>query len=570
MGAINCSSEAPTVEKRFAYDTFGRNHQVTEIMPTGTFVSRTEFDSLGRASVVHYPQDGSGIHLSLRNQYNDYGFLEQVEDADTAQIYQRIHDMNRRGQMVSMTQGDVISTEYLYTDDGLLSDVMVDRGAAFNVHTLQYEYDRLNNIDLRIYDYSNNTSSVDDKIRAGLMSYNRYQYDDLNRMNAHEFKALSSSNTVVDTLHDYRYDALGNLESKHDIASYRYNNESNPYQLTAIHGINDSGNFSLEYDASGNVLGDGRRTFLYTSFDKVRRIQKDQTVTTFHYGPERSRWRRMDTRIEDGGTNHYDTTYIGKAYEKIVRTGAKGDLIEYKFFIPGGIVTKRDNGAADEVHYLHLDHQGSTLAVTNTQGEVLQRNDYTPFGEQIRLAATGPLTNIITNRLYTGHEQVDGLDIIHMNGRIYDARWGRFLQADPFVQTPTDSQSYNRYAYVRNNPLNYTDPSGYFLVGLIKGVRNFVKKYWRQIAAIAIAVYLPGALKFSSEFWATTVAGFVSGAVSSGSLKGAVTGAFTAVVFHGVDNQFAGEAHKIWKRRSSSQNFSACSHGRSHVSIARR
>jgi RHS repeat-associated protein len=57
---------------------------------------------------------------------------------------------------------------------------------------------------------------------------------------------------------------------------------------------------------------------------------------------------------------------------------------------------------------------------------------------------------------------VDGVGIIHMNGRIYDPKLGRFLQADPFIQAPYDTQSLNRYSYVRNNPLNATDPSGYF------------------------------------------------------------------------------------------------------------
>jgi hypothetical protein len=50
-----------------------------------------------------------------------------------------------------------------------------------------------------------------------------------------------------------------------------------------------------------------------------------------------------------------------------------------------------------------------------------------------------------------------------MNGRIYDPQLGRMLQADPFIQAPGNTQSYNRYSYVMNNPLGYTDPSGYFL-----------------------------------------------------------------------------------------------------------
>ena len=69
--------------------------------------------------------------------------------------------------------------------------------------------------------------------------------------------------------------------------------------------------------------------------------------------------------------------------------------------------------------------------------------------------------NDITNRGYTGHEMVDAVGIIHMNGRIYDAKLARFLRADPFIQAPYNTQSLNRYSYVWNNPLNATDPSGY-------------------------------------------------------------------------------------------------------------
>ncbi len=52
------------------------------------------------------------------------------------------------------------------------------------------------------------------------------------------------------------------------------------------------------------------------------------------------------------------------------------------------------------------------------------------------------------------------MGLIHMNGRVMDSVTGRFLSADPFVQFPFDSQSFNRYSYVRNNPLSATDPSG--------------------------------------------------------------------------------------------------------------
>ena len=70
-------------------------------------------------------------------------------------------------------------------------------------------------------------------------------------------------------------------------------------------------------------------------------------------------------------------------------------------------------------------------------------------------------TDSITSRGFTGHEMLDEVGIIHMNGRIYDAKLGRFLQADPIIQDPFDTQSLNRYSYTGNNPLNAIDRSGF-------------------------------------------------------------------------------------------------------------
>ncbi len=65
-----------------------------------------------------------------------------------------------------------------------------------------------------------------------------------------------------------------------------------------------------------------------------------------------------------------------------------------------------------------------------------------------------------------------------MNGRIYDPTIGRFLSADPLIQAPGNLQSFNRYTYVMNNPLGYTDPSGY----------SWVSKKWKQIRRVAVTI----------------------------------------------------------------------------------
>ena len=65
------------------------------------------------------------------------------------------------------------------------------------------------------------------------------------------------------------------------------------------------------------------------------------------------------------------------------------------------------------------------------------------------------------DRAYSGHEMPDASGLINMNGRVYDPALARFLSPDPFIQNPNSAQSYNRYSYCSNNPLKYTDPSGY-------------------------------------------------------------------------------------------------------------
>jgi len=125
-----------------------------------------------------------------------------------------------------------------------------------------------------------------------------------------------------------------------------------------------------------------------------------------------------------------------------------------------------------------------------------------------------------------------------MNGRIYDPTLGRFLQADPHIQAPSNSQSYNRYSYVLNNPLSYTDPSGYFFSKL--------KKFAGLIVGAILIVATNGAASpFVTSFWGATglgaIVGGVGAAVNGGNiLKGALTGAFSAAAFYGVGTAFAG------------------------------
>ena len=130
-----------------------------------------------------------------------------------------------------------------------------------------------------------------------------------------------------------------------------------------------------------------------------------------------------------------------------------------------------------EMYYIHTDYQGSWLAITDAAGSLKNKYSYDAWGRPRNantwqldiIGTTNPVGNLMAmqprfDRGYTGHEMVCGFGLINMNGRLYDPYLQRFLSPDPVVQNPYNSQNYNRYSYVLNNPLKYTDPSGYYSI----------------------------------------------------------------------------------------------------------
>ncbi|MCF1459083.1 MAG: hypothetical protein LPH21_16540 [Shewanella sp.] len=293
----------------------------------------------------------------------------------------------------------------------------------------------------------------------------------------------------------------------------------------------------------------------YNSDDKVTRITRGNEQTRFKYDAGQQRYERYDVKVEGGVTTYLTTQYIA-GYEKVTRTGGnKPTLTEQKLYVGNLVITKRSNNTQDE-YYLHKDHQGSTTTITNQHGNVVQQFTYDPWGKQTAAYSHSMLNDYIApaaSKGYTGHEGVDHLNIIHMNGRIYDPTIGRFLQADPHIQDPGNTQSFNRYAYVLNNPMSYTDPSGFFF----KKIGEFFKKFWKPIVAIVVTVATYGAASSWVASWSATwgtaatattsasltaagaaatgaiagaTGGFVGGALVTGSIRGAFKGALTGVI----------------------------------------
>ncbi len=233
--------------------------------------------------------------------------------------------------------------------------------------------------------------------------------------------------------------------------------------------------------------GDGR-SVTYTAFDKPAQINRGTTYVRFAYGPDRARFRREDyTPIKGITTTHY---VGGKAFERIITAaGAQTD----KHYIGGfAVITHAGVGetAVVTTDYLHRDHLGSVEAISDTAGALVEQLSFDSWGRR-RQGNWQPMTDAaiynfdtqLTTRGFTGHEQLDPVGLVHMNGRVYDPTIGRFLSADPHVQAPGNLQNWNRYSYVMNNPLSYTDPTGFFFSKLFRSIGKAFGKVFSAIGS---------------------------------------------------------------------------------------
>lgn len=143
----------------------------------------------------------------------------------------------------------------------------------------------------------------------------------------------------------------------------------------------------------------------------------------------------------------------------------------YRHYIPAGsasVVHTRWASGTNLTFYVTKDHIGSTTTITDSAGALVLNGSFGAYGRRRGANWQGTPSssewsaiNQTTRRGFTFHEHLDSVALIHMNGRVQDPLLGRFLSADPTVQAPDHSQSFNRYAYAWNNPLSLVDPSGF-------------------------------------------------------------------------------------------------------------
>lgn len=512
----------------YSYDDISRLTDTVTYLPNSStgYINSVKYDFIGRASkqydVLHGLVQTSGVNT----RFNSFGYPEQIVDLTSGDVLQKTLKMNARGQVKEelRNNGAAGTTVYTYDDTtGRLTNQTTSlSGALFGIQNVTYAWDKLGNLSSR-HNQSGNLSANGSTAKKNLQE--SFCYDGLNRLIKSHLGTLAGNCNLSVDQQDQEYDGLGNITRKAGMGMYTYSGKG-PHAVTST---TNSGSYT--YDDNGNqTSGGGRSSIAYSTYDQVIRIVSGTTTTEFAYGPDRARFERRDNKAGIETTTHY----LGN----VERIQVKGStVIEWKRYIAGAIYTVRTNTAnvpqATDKSFLFNDHLGSLDVVTNAQGKITHSASFDAWGARRSgenwnsefSAASLSLTGFsapLTQRGFTGHEMLDDHNLVHMNGRIYDYKLARFLQADPFIQAAADTQSYNRYSYVMNNPLNTTDPSGFFWSKLWKELKPFIG----AIVSIAVTFICP----VCGPVVAGMIGGAVGAAVNGGNiLMGAAFGAFSGL-----------------------------------------
>ncbi|WP_298769041.1 toxin TcdB middle/N-terminal domain-containing protein [uncultured Shewanella sp.] len=476
---INCASTEPIkYSEQYHYDDFGRTQKINYVLDGTNYNIVYQYNSKGQLSRQYYPSNHGLFYVNF--YYNAQHYLYLQKD-NKGRALRKIIATDPYGNITEQHFGNgTQEVKGFNPKTGRLYTVNVKHGNQ-NIHQLSYgEYDQKGNLGSRSHSY----------YHQGLLNlaFNEsFTYDNLNRLTNRQLSVGKGHLSPHGYSEQYQYDGFGNIKTRKGelngnaqltLANYEYQQSTSTNRL--VNALVEGQHYSeFTYDNNGNILSDGTREFSYYSVNKIKKIQQGESNSLYHYTPDQNVMSRIDKRFRDGNLTIRNTHYVGQVYQK--EQLILDDTIErtrHRYFI-NNIVIERDQfpsqATQEEVHYQHGDHQGSNLSITNQSGQVTKQYFYTAFGHAMEIEhnslihATKPIA-----QAYTDHETLPTLNIIQMGGRIYDPILSRFLQADPSIQSPQNLQNYNRFSYVLNNPLRYTDPSGY----------NFFEKVYKFLGKI--------------------------------------------------------------------------------------
>ncbi len=407
------------------YEYDARDRLVARIEPDGRAV-RYNYDAVGNRTAVIVP---SGTTVST---YDAANRLIEVTD----QVGITRYEYNAAGDLVRTLLPNGTTESLNYDSAGRLMTQLTTNSVGATLAGLTYIYDTawrrvaVAEFDGRRTDYS---------------------YDDLDRLNREMVTEVSGATRET----TYAYDVVGNrtlrVDSVNGTTSYAYDARDRLISETT-----SAATVTRQYNANGNLtIRDGgpldRTEYSWDSDNRL--IASSDTngstseQTAYRYDADGN----MVARVQ-GGVETRFLLDIGRKNPTILEVYHPDGSVIASYTYGHGRILQTSGGT---VTYYVTDALGSVRALTDSTGTITDQFTYSAFGE-----LTGRTGVTLNAFLFTGElrDSLTGLD--YLRARHYDPAIGRFVSRDPFPGLPSIPSTLNPYAYVSNNPVSLTDPSG--------------------------------------------------------------------------------------------------------------
>ncbi len=209
-----------------------------------------------------------------------------------------------------------------------------------------------------------------------------------------------------------------------------------PYAYDACGRLTNLPGMALAWDHAGRLVHIGAATLEFDGFGRpLRRSEAGQTNGLYY-----SFANGLDGLLAERDEN-------------------TGQWRRFYVWSPGGnLLYLVDVAAGNQVRYFHFDRGGNTRALTDAAGNVTDAYAYSPFGRLLARTGTSDQPFLFMGQYGVRREGATGLH--HARARFYDADTGRFLTREPVWPQIARPETLNPYVYAKNNPVDFTDPSG--------------------------------------------------------------------------------------------------------------